>query len=588
MDDGLTLPAPEHGPLIGLTESYPHERPNPVGSYGAIEPEAVTLGPVDRSAQPLDENARVHGGTMLGSFADDYFSSMYLLPSSMNLGSATDVTLKTFHLWNARFTKSRLSQAVVTNTQGITMSGPPTPTDFARMAMKPYTLTVYPDGPTNIDARFKFHFTETTPQAFGRMSLLASLDSPPEPVELHVIGTRAELWMLPPNWSQRYDETYEFLTDIFTSRSGKEQRRALRNTPRKTINFQAIAEGDGLRWFGRMMAGLQANSFLLPDVTRDVRMTQPAGAGTVEIHVDGLADWFVPGDPVVLQFGNQRVARLIDDFTVNTLTLTTPLESAFPAGTIVSPGFAGRVAQQIRSTRLTNSVGIVNVVFEVTPLTERYTDRPAPTMWRDAEVFLVKPNYANPITVTNEWPIENVDFNRGAIKTFIPINFGTRSYQATYLGIGRDKVQAIVDTFLRAKGRRGEFYMPTWENDLPLREPLTQGSFRLRTIGDSAAKALHGNTVMKNLAVFTHDGQVYFNRVNSIAEYTDANGRDSLLTCEFAWPVSIPMSQVLYICWMPLCRFASDGLTVSWVSDQYANITPTIVSLEDKDMDQEL
>lgn len=394
--------------------------------------------------------------------------------------------------------------------------------------------------------------------------------------------------MLPINWSQRYDETYEFLTDIFTSRSGKEQRRALRNTPRKTISFQAIAHDDGLRWFTRMMAGRQANAFLLPDITRDIHTTQPMGAGTVEARVDRLADWIEPGAPVVIQYGNQRTSRLVDTYTANTVTFTTPLNESWPTGATIHPGLPGRVAQQIRSTRPTNAVAAIDVVFEVEPLSLKYTNGAPTTVWRDAEVFLVKPNYANPITVTHDWPVEHVDFNRGAIKTFRPIDFGSRMYQATYLGIGRDKVRDIVDVFLRAKGRRGEFYMPTWENDLPLRESLTQGSFRMRVVGNGPAMLLHGDTVMKNLAVFTHDGRVYFNRANSIVEYADADGRDSLITCEFAWPMTILMHEIMYVCWMPLCRFASDGITVSWLTDEIANTTLSIMSLEDKDMDQEL
>src|SRR5690606_33643845 len=131
--------------------------------------------------------------------------------------------------------------------------------------MKTYTLTIYPDGPTTIDARFQFQLGQVSFQRFTMMAV-ANLDDIADPVELHVTGTRAELWVLPPNWSQRYEESYEFLTDIFTSRSGKEQRRALRNTPRKSVSFQAMAYDNELRWFNRMMAGHQANSFLLPDL----------------------------------------------------------------------------------------------------------------------------------------------------------------------------------------------------------------------------------------------------------------------------------------------------------------------------------
>jgi hypothetical protein len=42
----------------------------------------------------------------------------------------------------------------------------------------------------------------------------------------------ARLWPYAPDWSRSFDVTRSYKTDIFTSRDGTEQRRAIRDAPR--------------------------------------------------------------------------------------------------------------------------------------------------------------------------------------------------------------------------------------------------------------------------------------------------------------------------------------------------------------------
>ena len=42
---------------------------------------------------------------------------------------------------------------------------------------------------------------------------------------------------LEPNWSSGLTENLDFMTDVFTSRSGKEKREALRSTARRSLSF---------------------------------------------------------------------------------------------------------------------------------------------------------------------------------------------------------------------------------------------------------------------------------------------------------------------------------------------------------------
>lgn len=71
------------------------------------------------------------------------------------------------------------------------------------------------------------------------------------------------IFPLSPNWDSSYTVGYEFKTEILDSGNGKEQRRALRQMPRVSVDFGAIAMGDQRRALGRFMSK-QNRPALLP------------------------------------------------------------------------------------------------------------------------------------------------------------------------------------------------------------------------------------------------------------------------------------------------------------------------------------
>jgi hypothetical protein len=561
---GYRLPPFDVGTTPGVSTTFPRDLTYPQGTFNLIDGRVPAAGAFDIN-QPVSELPRRFAGARLSSFFDDYYNNIYLVPPSINFGSVTADVEQTVHVWNA-FTRTQMLTGITEqNTAGLKLFGPSLPVLFARMDVKPYRVLATTDGAAYIDARYNFKFQ----------------DVPPVSV-LSVFGARAELWVLPPNWSERYNISYEYKTDIFKTRSGKEQRRALRNTARRTIEFQSLANGDRLRWFNRVMGGWQRNSFLMPERTRHANTVSPMPAGTAQVTLDAIPSWLKAGASIVLALGDQTAARLVQSVNGTVVTFTSIGPESWIPGAKVHPGLTGRLAPEISTRRLTSEVATVAVVFNETPAVEPYQAPPAPAVtWRNTEVVLLKPNYVSPISLRHQWTVENVDYDRGVTKTFVPVDVGSRTWQAQYLGADRQAVQQLVDVFHRAKGRRGSFYMPTWENDLPPLDAIGLGSFRIRTAGVDVARLLNGDAAHRNIAVFGIDGSVMFNHVQQIFTLKDSRGEDTILTLSNAWQRTMQLGEILRICWMPLWRFGSDRLTVSWVTDEVATITPTMQMLED-------
>ncbi len=185
---------------------------------------------------PVSLISKVYGGGLMRSFFDDYYNRLYFLPSSLNLGAISTQVTRDFRVWNSYRKTVQLTDVVLTNGEGLGLTGVNIPDEFLPLGLKTYTVVAGTAGPPDVDATFTFTFDA------------------PEVFHYHVTGTRAKVSPLLPNWSSAYTVEYAYKTDMFVSRSGREQRRALRTSPRKKIAFNASPHGSAFRALNDLMA----------------------------------------------------------------------------------------------------------------------------------------------------------------------------------------------------------------------------------------------------------------------------------------------------------------------------------------------
>jgi hypothetical protein len=375
--------------------------------------------------------------------------------------------------------------------------------------------------------------------------------------------------VLPPmvNWAEPLEATWEFKTDEFTSRSGKSQRRALRRTPRRTFSYRATLNGQAKTLFNAAIAAWQHKFFMVPDVTLGV--TSPLGlpAYAQATVVEGRPDWLGEGSDVLIVDGDiaehRYVAGVFDeaegysrvDFAFATATV-------FSKNCRVYPALIGRMADTFNGTSRSGAVTEYSIRFEVDPGSERYREPPAaPMLYDEVEVFTLRPNWAEGIDLTHEHDFDKLDYGSGVIVYGLPVAFGRRISKMHFALPDWPAAQTLLDTFYRARGRRGEFYVPTHENDLVLMAPLLAGTNYLVADGVGLAKFLGGDTVYRAVAVFLRDGTVVCNRVRSITAFSEASSR---VVCQDEWPRGIAVDEITAVSWLLLTSFASDGLTLTW------------------------
>lgn len=391
--------------------------------------------------------------------------------------------------------------------------------------------------------------------------------------------TSARLFTTPPNWQSDVRVTYQYATTIVTSRSGKEQRSADRQTPRKTIEFDAMVHDEGLRAFNRFMAVSHAAQIVMPEFTRSVLSTGSMGSGGTSITVASIPQWLKAGRTVALVSGSQWALRQVSSVASLTLNFDSTDTNVWPVGTKVYSGVIGRLAPSIDKTLRSNNVAETAVAFDGDPGLEPADTIPAAaTTFNGREVFPFSPNWKADPQVKLEHPVERIDFSRGRIQIVTPIAFSSRIFSADFWGKTAAEAESVREFFDRQKGRRGEFYTPTFENDLPLKSAALSGATSFRVAGPESALDYDSDPTLRAVQIVMNDGTKQYARVSNIS----LSSGDSQVNLSTALTGAIDPGTVRRISWMPACRLASDELLVTWRSSQVAEIRLAIQTLEDR------
>jgi hypothetical protein len=390
----------------------------------------------------------------------------------------------------------------------------------------------------------------------------------------------ATVWPFLPNIRREaFVVAREYRTDIIVSRSGKEQRRALRQTPRKRIEYLTGVGGDCLRDFDLSMKTAQREQLAIPDRVRFVRLASGLGGSVDSVVISPFPSWIVADAELLLVSGSRVAARTVESVVGTTVTFVETEAASWPAGTRLHPSLHGFLNANITAP-LVSPRGVVNVsvVFEVDPGEEPPEDiGTAPVTFASREAFLTRPNRWRQISLNRKQDAAaDADYGFGRVRRFFPIEFATRLWEADYTGCDFDRAEAIRQFFDRMQGRRGEFYMPTWQRDLVPIVALTSAGTTI-TVEGTGAQAYSGDTVFKAIGVRKKNGTWLLRTVSSIAP---SGGTNSALTISAAWGENVAVADIDMVSWLPVWRFSSDILSTSWAREDVAEMRLALQMIE--------
>lgn len=507
-------------------------------------------------------------GYMQMSYLQDFYNRIHFTPQQIDFGVISSNTQRPVLVWNAFLVPVDLdviSPPLVSNVD--LLAGPSLSHTFGPLATATYTFVAYLSGPASFYLETSFEFSNG------------------QTYTLPTSGDRSVITEIGPNWSVGVTERLEFLTEmIITTRAGREQRRALRQEPRRTVSYSInIWDEDRLKIDGILTKWRRRTQLVALSPYRCV-LSVGATAGDTDLQIEGdVPPWAAAG--VMVKFYGKAVSEgmtaTIDSVLPGIITVTAPITEDLLPGVALIWTMSGRMRDNTKVTRHTDRKQTVQYSFENLPGVDPvYTPAAAALTFRGRELFLKKPNWSTPVELDYEHPLEVVDFSRGVKSFYEPINFSAYSMKLSFSGRRDSEILELSDFFRRNLGRLKEFYYPTWGPDIIPIAPLDEDGVNIRVAGFDLALAYREQTTHEAVLVQLRDGTMIPAAIEDVYTVTDGFGECSILQVVDAWAATIPPSAILKISWLMRCRLGSDQMEIKWLTDAVATTQLSFLTLE--------
>lgn len=402
-----------------------------------------------------------------------------------------------------------------------------------------------------------------------------------KPVE----GAPYKVFPLDHNWQTPFKAGYQFLTDIITSGNGKEQRRAVRYEPRRTLELSCNYHGEEKQTLDRFMARGMEKPCWVPEENMNVFMRSYLFSEDKTVFFDAPEQpWMVPGRVVILSNGWRKETRTIQSASDGTMTFSDKSKVEFPAGTKICPAVLAYIDLQPKATRLTSVTGTMGVKAEVLPGSELYpVGNAEQTFIGVREFFGGRNNWGSSPEIDYLHERRMIDYDYGVVEAFLPFKYPARTMKTTYLRKTAATTNAVIDFFLRHKGRNREFLMQSFEPDIPY-YAIASGSQSLLIKGLDFAYTYKDSTVFRRIMIKPKIGEPIHAAVDYVEALEDTETSVLWLTEPLPDAINLSPSKVFGASWVFVSRFATDRLDVEWLTDEVGSLALTVQTLENFDV----
>ncbi|MDR1890111.1 MAG: hypothetical protein LBQ81_12165 [Zoogloeaceae bacterium] len=538
------------------------ENPNLAGELSAFDPAEIIGWPPHESITstpgfappvkhfPVEANGKPIAGASARCYVDDFYHRVHVFPPRLDLGNVVSTLTERVYLWNAWFLPQTLT-AIDGLSEGVTITpvdGAPPPDVYAALQERALDVTVSPLGASRIDDAIIFSW-----QGLPDVALIIS-------------GIRVIAWVFPPNWATPVEERLEWLTDVLTSRSGAEQRRALRIAPRRFFEAEFIAAGDARRLLDLMLLDWSGNEWSLP-IWPDIQfLPTPLPAGETFIPAATAHRDFVAGGMALLIAADDILAQTeaceIVSVEPDGLTLKRATGEHWPAGTRLYPARVARLSALPELTRKTDQAVVFSAAFSVTEPCDWAADAGIET-YRGYPVLTLAPNEREDLqtTVSRLLTVLESPFGRVTVTDSAKIGFPGQSHRWLLSG------QAEADAFRRLayflRGRQQAVWLPTFADDLALAAPSSLYALTVKRCG--YARYGVGRLGRQDIRIRLADGQVFYRRVTA-ADESQTDGTENL-ALDPPLPRALLPEEIERIDYLALMRGSDDTVTLRHLTD---------------------
>lgn len=516
-------------------------------TLGRVQPLQLSMAQPAVVRSPIPVHKVNRPGALFAHLLQLIYGRIHVSENLIDLGSVLSQQEASVSVWNAYFDNKQLTDIHVNPVDELTLSGQSAPAVLGPLAEFEYTLTVPAEGPATIDV-----FVAWT---FGT-----------EVVSLNLAGTRIAFWSFLPTWEGGIRERLEWYTGILTSPLGIEQRRSLRESPRRFFELQLIAKPDERSYMELSCFDWGARRWAIP-IWTDVQFTTvEIAAGSSFIACATAYRDFRAGGLVALRGASAFDYEVAEVLRVEAdgIVLSRPLNSAWRKNSRVYPARVAQFTEQPVFTRLTVNSATVRAQFQIVEPSDWVAEAPA-LKYRDKPVYLDPPEESQSLTASYQRLLEMMDNRRDNPRMGDSAGVAFTAQGHRWLVHGREQQARMRSLWYFLRGRFKSVWIPTHSQDLIVNGIHAPGSLLLQVRNTGYVKFGKMQPGRKDIMIILRDGRAFFRR---IMEAIEVEGGEAL-TLDSGLGLSTPLlpEDVERISFMALCRMDQDFIEVTHETD---------------------
>lgn len=367
-----------------------------------------------------------------------------------------------------------------------------------------------------------------------------------------------------PDWKSGVIERLEWLTDVLQSESGAEQRRKLRQYPRRSVEAAFSRFGNNRGLIDSFLTGVGQRYCLVP-LWWDATPIDAAYAGSVDIFGDFKRREFFSNDVVIIRREGvfDYELNIIAEKTDTKLTLLYGTQKDLKAATI-TPVRVAQVRDQLGGTQLTDAVRQYQLRFYTIEAADYTTDWTFPIYSRtNLPVMTWTPNYREQMDLTYDRVAYTWDNQVGNVYVVDPGATATTNEKYGFTIFGREAMHDFKCNIYKMAGRWRELHVPTGHDEFVLTRDVDagQGALIVARSGYNQYN-LSQQAIRRDILIETYDGSRYYNTIISSRVVED----EEWLFLSETVP-SLPLADIRRISYMPRSRLDIDAIEINRLTD---------------------
>ncbi len=275
------------------------------------------------------------------------------------------------------------------------------------------------------------------------------------------------VWSLKPNWKGGVLERLSWLTDVMSSSTGFEQRRALRISPRQSLELTVTPVKSDRAFVDLLLHRLGSNDWLLPIWYDKAALMVPALAGETRVEFDNTFREHQAGKLAILHKGTHQWEVISVSSGDDTgLSLAAPLDNNWPVGTHVYPLRKARLQNETSLDALSSRVGESVLLWDVIEAGDDTSAIAGLPVFEGSPVLAVPPNRSSKLTTAHTRLAYDLDNRTGIPHRVDSVGRAFQVQSHSWLLRGREN-QAVFKALLHGLGgRRRAVWLPSFNEDV--------------------------------------------------------------------------------------------------------------------------